>query len=170
MTALPLFAASEPDCRHRRRQGTGHATEVHIRCERHSHQMGMTFPLTKALNKSNQPNHQPKKRTDRRRFSRRPSSNVVWSKGKIMLLMIGGNRCSRSSGRRILRDARARWTGRNSSPNAPRPSHFARRRTAARQRMTIMVPILPTRSTPSPAMQERRFAAGTRGSAQADAP
>ena len=33
--------------------------------------------LTKALNKSNQPNHQPKKRAGRRRFSRRSLSKVV---------------------------------------------------------------------------------------------
>ena len=49
--------------------------------------------LTKAKNQVKQPTHQPRKRTDRRRFSRRSLSKVMWRWEKIMLPMMNGDGC-----------------------------------------------------------------------------
>ena len=49
--------------------------------------------LTKAKNQVKQPTHQPRKRTDRRRFSRQSLSKAMWRREKIMLPMMNGDGC-----------------------------------------------------------------------------
>lgn len=70
---------------------TSDVAQSDIRCCTEQYQRLQRATLTKALNKSNQPNHQPKKRTDLRRFSRRSLSKVVCGKEKVMLLMMNGS-------------------------------------------------------------------------------